>query len=574
MANKYLFLLLITWLFFACQSTKQTSSNQQLSALSEKEEIAFGRAFLDGTKAKILGNYDEAVEHLALALKIDPKSAAAYYELGLVYNFQNNDEAAYQAFKLANDLDNNNFWYKLSYASFLEKKGDKEEAIKTFVELVDLKPNQLELRYELSKLLVGQGRYKEGIEALNEIEERIGVNEEISLLKQRIYLYQNNLDGAINEVNALITAFPDELKYKRTLADLYLSNGKDDEGLKVLREMEAIAPDSYHVQMALSDYYLKQNDREKYLIATKKAFENPDMDIDTKVKFVLRNYKIDSKNEELKKEGISLCYSISLAHPDDAKSHALYGDFLYFDEQDHLAADAYVKSIAIDSSKFPIWNQLLIILASKGESEKAVNYGKRGIDLFPNQASLYLITALQLNDLGQKEEALNYLDLGKDLVLSNPALKVQFYSSIGDINNDLKNFEKSDNAFEKAISIDPNNVFVLNNYSYYLSLRKVDLDKAEKLSLKANNLAPNQSSFLDTYAWIQFQKGNYELALEWINKAINASNKSAVLWEHKGDILYHLQKKEEAKLAWQKAAELGDGSDLLLKKIKEEKWYE
>ncbi|MEQ8907657.1 MAG: tetratricopeptide repeat protein [Vicingaceae bacterium] len=562
-------LLLFLW---ACGSSEKVTTTPEKVQLSEKDEVNFGRAYMDGVKAKVLGNFEEAEGHFKAALKILPTHAAANYELGLVYNAQEQKDLAFQQFKLATQAEPNNYWYKLSYASFLDDRNDKTEAIKVFKELVEIKPAQIELKYELSKLLLEQNKPKESISYLNQIEEEIGVTEEISYLKQRIFLSQNDVEGAASEIKELIEAFPNEMKYYGVLADIYLSNGKDDKAMSVYKQMEAKDPDDYRVQFSMAEYYRKEGKKEKYLTAIKKAFANPEMKIDDKVKYVLTFYQVNSKDQEKKAEGIKLCETIVEAHPENAKSHALLADFLYFDDQNDRAKEEYIKTIALDSSRFPVWNQLLVLQSETNDLKGLLNYGERAVTLFPNQPTVYLLYGLGLAQDGQHEEAIDYLSMGKDLVIDNDGLKGQIYSSIGDSYHALEQDEKSDENYEKALEIDPNNVYVLNNYSYYLSERKIELEKAKKMSQRSNQLAPGQSSFQDTYAWILYQLGEYEEANTWIDKALKSDGgNSPVLLEHKGDILFQLGQKKEAIEYWIKAKEKGSESGELEQKIKDNK---
>ncbi|KAA3643781.1 MAG: hypothetical protein DWP98_12665 [Bacteroidetes bacterium] len=572
--TRLLYLVSLLIILTSCQGTKEIASKTDSSNLSEKQKIEFGESFIDGTKEKILGNYEAAEKLIQKAIAIDPESAAAHYELGLIYNYQKNFKGAYESFEKANQIDPSNYWYKLSYATFLESNGHIEKAIKMFKELAEESPSQIELRYELSKLLVGQQRYQEGIEVLNQIEEKIGVNEEISFLKQRIYLYQNDVGGAAKEVKHLIDAYPSEIRYYGVLSDIYMSNDMDEKAYEVFQQMKALDSNSYFVHFSLAEYHRKKGDQVNYLKELKLAFENPEMNIDDKVKYVLTYYQVDSRDEAQKKEGISLCESITKGHPENAKSHALYADFLYFDNQVENAKQAYLRTVALDSSRFPVWNQLLVILSETNDVEKLVSYGKRAVELFPNQPTPYLLVGIGLAQQKKDEEAITYYSLGKDLVIDNRGLKGQFYASIGDAYHALKKHELSDENYMKALEQEPNNVYVLNNFSYYLSLRKENLEKAKEMSLKSNNLSPGQSSFQDTYAWVLFQLGDYEAANLWIDKALSNDGASGVLLEHKGDILYKLGKVNEALEFWIKAKEKGDTSELLEKKIRDKKWYE
>ena len=218
---------------------------------------------------------------------------------------------------------------------------------------------------------------------------------------------------------------------------------------------------------------------------------------------------------------------------------------------------------------------MLIILSENKRSELLLNYAERSIQLFPNQPSLYFIYGLGLYEVERYEDAVETLELGKDLVIDNQALKSQFYSTLGDIYHELDKHEVSDQNYELALKLDPNNIYVLNNYSYYLSLRKENLEQAKEMSLKSNQISPGQSSFQDTYAWILYQLGDYQAALEWIDKAIESDqNSSATLLEHKGDILYKLDQQAEALEYWKKAKSVGGASEMIEKKIQDEKLYE
>jgi len=203
-----------------------------------------------------------------------------------------------------------------------------------------------------------------------------------------------------------------------------------------------------------------------------------------------------------------------------------------------------------------------------------VKDGEEALSLFPNQAVLYVYTALAYNQLKQSEKAVNYLNNALNYELNN-ALKVQVYSSLGDAYQSLKKFKESVASYEKALALEPDNVYALNNYAYYLSLRDENLEKAERMSYRSNQLEKDNSSFLDTYAWILFRQKKYKEAKEWIERALRASNsQSATIIEHYGDILFHTGDKAGALENWKKAAQLGEKSALLQKKINEGKYFE
>jgi len=119
--------------------------------------------------------------------------------------------------------------------------------------------------------------------------------------------------------------------------------------------------------------------------------------------------------------------------------------------------------------------------------------------------------------------------------------------------------------------MESDNPYVLNNYAYYLSLRNENLDKAEKLSKRANELRPNDRSYLDTYGWILFQQKKYPEAEEYLRKAANMGPKNPTILEHYGDVLFKLNKSAEALKQWEAAKQSGGNSEALTNKIKNKK---
>ena len=106
-----------------------------------------------------------------------------------------------------------------------------------------------------------------------------------------------------------------------------------------------------------------------------------------------------------------------------------------------------------------------------------------------------------------------------------------------------------------------------------MSEQKKDLALAEKLILKALKFYPNNPTFLDTYGWVLFTKKDYANAEIWLNKAVNNSTEeNGVILEHYGDVLFLLDKKEEAIIFWEKAQKLEGVSDKIQSKINEKKF--
>ena len=224
---------------------------------------------------------------------------------------------------------------------------------------------------------------------------------------------------------------------------------------------------------------------------------------------------------------------------------------------------------------FTVWQQIFFINSDLQDFESLKTYTEEAKEYFPNQALVYFFNGLayqQTKDYDNAEKAYNR---GVKMAGENIELKSQFYSNLGDVYNELKQYKESDDNFEKALALNSRNAYVLNNYSYYLSLRGEQLEKAAEMSKRSNEISPGNSSFLDTYAWIMYKDGKYKEAKEWQLKAIEASDRpSATLLEHLGDILFKLGEKTAAVEKWEEAAQLSGGSEFLPKKIADKQLYE
>jgi tetratricopeptide (TPR) repeat protein len=240
-----------------------------------------------------------------------------------------------------------------------------------------------------------------------------------------------------------------------------------------------------------------------------------------------------------------------------------------------LAQQSFVRSIAIDSSVYVVWENLLFADIQLLDFESLENHGLLATKLFPEQPVPYYFTAVAKYQTEKYAEALRVAETGRRFVVGNDRLLGEFFGMIGDIQFKLGNTTASDQAYDRALVINPMNVTVLNNYAYYLSLRGETLEKAEEMSKRAVEQSPDVAAYLDTYAWIMYRKGRYEEALVWIEKALEQlTEENGVILEHYGDILYKLGEKEQALDYWKKAQAAGEASEFIDRKVTDGILYE
>jgi len=195
--------------------------------------------------------------------------------------------------------------------------------------------------------------------------------------------------------------------------------------------------------------------------------------------------------------------------------------------------------------------------------------------IFPTQPDFYLLEGNAMLRTGDAEGAVRALTTGKAYVIENTEMLASYWSSLGEAFNETRQYSKSDDAFEKSIALYANDPFVLNNYSYYLSVRNTKLARAAELYFVNRNEMIPWHPFVPRYLWMDsFQRGEFQEARTWLEKARNSGGESdSTILEHYGDVLFHLNQIDEAIEYWQKALDRGSKSEVLERKISERVYH-
>jgi tetratricopeptide (TPR) repeat protein len=567
----------------ACSTPKMVSEqevvkaavNAPTSELVEEKQKQFEYIFVEALKQKMFGNSQEAIQLLSSCLEIDPNSSAAMFELANIHAVNNDYTSASLLLEKAISLNPNNKWYKLLLAQIYQQTRKYSEAADVYSGLLKEEPENLEYIYMKAALLASAQRYNEAIDAYDKMEKETGINEQISVAKQQIYVQSGKADKAFDEINKLIKNNPTEAKYYGLLADLYQSQGDNENALKYYKKIKELDPENGFVHFSLANYYLDNNELEKSFEETKKGFKSNSVDLQAK----LQLYWMFTSNTEQSKlttgQQEELIDILLEKHPDEAMVHTVYAEILLKENKLKEAQTELLKALDIDANDYPIWERVMFIDNDLQQWEGLYEHTKKVVELFPNQPQGYFFNAIACVQLEKFDETIKISEEGLDFVVDNPQLKANFLMLKGEAVYKLGNKKEAFEIFDKAVEIDPNNFLTLNNYAYYLSVDGTNLDKAERMSGKVVERFPDNSTYLDTHAWVLFKKGEYTLAKFYMESAVkNGGEENETLLEHYGDILFKAGKEKEALEYWKKAKEFGGDSEILNRKIKEQKYFE
>lgn len=575
MTIRSIFILSLAWLTLACSVAKETTKSGAKAELSDEQRLKLQELYINGAKEKILGNYDLSTQYFQQCLKLDPQNGAAHYELAQIKQMQGQEPAALSHAQKAASADPKNKWYLIMLGDRYATNGKLKEAAQQYERLTQLEPYNVDFLYQLAYIYQLSGGIDLSIETYDRVEEITRPTEDVSLQKQRLYQRKGDDAAAAAEVQKLIDAFPGEVRYYGILAELYQESGELDKASEVYEQMKQLDPDNPFLHLALVNYYQQTGQKDRLKGAYRSAFQSSQLDPRTKLEVLRELFGRSMRDTSLSGITRELSHMAVEKHPDDEALQALKGDLLYRDHELDSARSAYRKAVEINGNRPVLWSRILMIdselldtLAMEKDSEQAM-------ELFPTIPGFYLFNGMAKLQFEKYNDAISVLTSGKDYVIEDNALLVQFYANLGDAYYSLKQFDSSDQSFEEAIKLDSLNTYVLNNYSYYLSLRKDKLERAATLSKRSNDIDPHSAAYQDTYGWILYQLGNYTEALQWLELALeNGGDQSDVILEHVGDALFKMGREKEALDYWKRARQTGKGSDFLDMKLKDEKLYE
>ncbi len=542
--------------------------------LTDADSAMVKDIFFNAIRAKTIEDNSLAAELFGRIIQIDPSNDASLFELANLKKLKNDEAGARTLLEKAVTVSPDNEWYWTALADCYEKTNDFAKLENVFNELIRINPDKAEYYLDMANVYFYQKKYDEALQVYDKLAQLTGPTDDILANRQKIYLKQGKVDLAARQLEQMISENPSQIKYYLFLGELYNANNLGDKALKVLQTAEKINEGNGLVHLALADIYRDKKDNEACFNELTQAFAIPDVDIDQKIK-IISGYLPKFPDPNAKASALELSRIITVAHPGNAKAYAVYADILLQNGKLKDAKAMYKKSIAINNQVYEVQEQLVRIELGDNDTEGAIKDGESSLSFFPNQAWMNYLVGVAWLQKREYNKATGYIKNATSLEFQDKDLLSQSYSALGDCYHDLKDNKNSDIAYEKALTYNADNVFTLNNYAYYLSLRSEQLDKAAAMSKHSNDLQPNNASFEDTYAWILFKQKDYAGAKLWMEKALaDDKTSSAVKSEHYGDIMFYLGNVDAAVENWKKAKANGDQSPVLERKINERKYVE
>lgn len=563
------------------QRKRRSSDETQASGIKLREAEFY---FTEGEKFYILEDYAKALLYYQRTLEITPDNATVHYKVAEVLAHGTRQEDLLKAslsIEHALKLERKNKYFYLLAANIYNSMTAYDKAAATYESMLKEIKGTEEYLYELATVYQYAGKKDEAIKTYNRAEAALGINEVSSIQKLRLYLELGKTKEGIAEGEKLMQAFPGDERFAMGFAEALSQQGMRTEGIALLEKFVAENPDSGPANMLLAGLYRDNKQESKARPLLLKLFDDQSIELGSKL-IILGSYSNELNEARAKGQtdadkeafALRLFEKLEQSNTEDPNVHIIGGDLYLSTGKSGESRDEYLKAIESGDVNFEVWENLLYLETQNRKYDDVIRHAEKALEMFPNQGVIYYFSGFAYMQKHRYEEAIFAFEQARKLSAKNPKLAADVNAMLGDAYNSVKMFDKSDMAYEQALTIDPNNASVLNNYSYFLSLRKANLDKAEKMSALLVKNNPDNPAYLDTYAWVLYGLQKYKEARKVIERALVTGNANATHFEHYGDILFQLGDVTGAVQQWEKARGLNANSEILNKKIANRKIYE
>ena len=537
------------------QARKKQAEPEQVS-LSLEERRKFDYFFLEAVRMKENGQYDAAYELYKHCLDINPASGAALYEISQFYMYLGQEAKGEEALKQAIRSDKSNFWYKQTLASYYEQKRNMPKAISVYENMAEQFPSRLEPLMSLVDLYNRTKSYQNVITVLNRLEELDGKSEQISMEKFRMYLLMGKQDSAFIEIENLSKEYPYDLRYQNILGDVYLNNGKYPEALATYQHILKEEPHYAPAVLSMASYYQKTGQDSLYQLQLDTILMNDNVLSDTKMELMRQNILQSEQTTKDSTQIVALFKRILARPQQNADLAMLCAQYMITKNMKEESVPVLEQVLSLDPENKPAYLQLLSYAIQDNDLDKVIQIATSALEYHPDALEFYYYCGIAHYQKEETDKALEVFTRGVRQIneKSDKQIASDFYAILGDIYHQKGRPEEAYAAYDSSLVYNPDNIGTLNNYAYFLSIDKKQLDKAEEMSYRTVKAEPENKTYLDTYAWILFEKGRYTEARIYIEQALrNGGDKSRVIVEHCGDIYYMLGEKDKALAYWEKA---------------------
>jgi tetratricopeptide (TPR) repeat protein len=543
--KNYITLLSALVLFAGC--THEAVKTTENTGEHPKSGTRYDYLLTEAVRKKYVGDIGEAAAIFEKCIEIDDSRAVPFYELAQIYAVVGSEDKSVKYASKAANLEPGNYWYQLACGSLFTQYNQKDSALVYFTRALKADSDALEVNTILAGLYAEKGEAEKADSLFRLLDEEGALSDDMFLIMITGLIDNGKIEEAARRTEKLVIQQPAETKYKALLADIYFEDGKKEKSDSIYREIIEKAPDNIESQML---YLMNLVYKKEYSGITRflnNVFESELVERERKISVAGR---LLQDTAYIKDNTGSLGESLTILeakYPLDEEILSLRASMYESAGKTNEAITRYEEIVKTVKPAFYSSEQLVLLYAEKKEYEKLYSFS--AVYSAENNRSIlgkvyYAIAAMELKHYDVADT-----ELKKALILAgnNTELKVQVLSMIGDLKYRTKDFETAYVYYEEALTLAPHETLVLNNYAYFLAEGNKELDKALKMAEEVMKTDGDNSTYIDTYAWVLHKLGKNKRAYKEMMRIFEKQEeRDPEILEHMGFILKSMRKCSEA----------------------------
>ena len=577
-------LLLATLSLSSCGSASMSSkkgnhhstSSTIYTPLDYNTSQRFKYFYLEAINQQNKGNYAAAFDLLNHCQEINPNAAEVYFMRSAYYSMLKNDSLMVADIERAAALNPTNTTFMERLGQIYIGMGKFPKAIETYEKIFANTRDRDDVLNILIQLYDRQKDYDNMLRTIDRLESLEGSSEEITLARMRVLALKGDKEAELAELKSLSEKHPNDMNYHVMMGNWLLQNDRADEALKEYDYVLRMEPDNLMAQMSMLDYYRNVGEDSLANDLQEKMLINEDTPINSKMT-LMRKVVADNEQEGGDSTQVLDLFHRILAQPQKTTDmHELYAAYMTLKKMPQDSINQALRdALEIAPDNAGVRLELIQAEWSKKNFDEVIRLSRAAQEYNPDEMAFYYFMGLAHFQKDERDEALNSFQRGVAQIneSSNKEIVSDFYAIMGDILHEKGREKEAYAAYDSCLQWKPDNIGCLNNYAYYLSEQGKDLQRAEQMSYRTIKAEPQNSTYLDTYAWILFMQERYEESKLYIDQAVqNDSTVSVVILEHAGDIHAKVGEMDKALDFWRKARDNGSDSKVLIRKIKLRKY--
>lgn len=490
-----------------------------------------------------------------------PDNDAAWYWSALVALGMNDINKAETCLRKACGLDSGNFWYRYRLAGLYRATSRQELTVDMYEKLLDDFPDKSELYYDMVDLYAAQGETDKALETLKEIETVFGMTEAIAVFRFNLLQQAGRQDEAMASLEEYNSRYSSPYVLS-TLGDFQMSMYNDSTAIAYYDEALDIASDYAPALLGKAEALRMTRRYDEYFDVLDRFVVSEDSPVAGKADYLTAVVqRTDPKFLRSFMPQLDTVMNTMLSmHPDDSTVLRLAGIYYWTTDRKGMSKDYFGRNAELNPKSFPATADYVEFLMYAEEWEALSEEGRKAFGRFPDETTFLDMASVGDYNLKEYDKVLQLCEKVLEVAPGDSSRTLRAWSTIGDIWHQKGDAKKSYKAYEKALKINPDYVYVLNNYAYYLSQEGKKLGKAYAMSKKTVEAEPDNSTYLDTFGWILYLQGKALEAKPFFKHAMLYGGKeSPVIMDHYAEVLYVLEEYDLAMVYWNMALQKNDG---------------